>query len=53
MQYESGVIRNLRTIGEEFGVAHVVEGSVQRTANKVRVNAQLVDVPMTHLWANI
>ncbi len=52
MQYKSGVIRNLRTIGEELGVAHVVEGSVQRTANKVRVNAQLVDTRNdAHLWA--
>src|SRR5436190_17593522 len=43
MQYKSGVTRNLRRIGEELGVAHVVEGSVQRAANKVRVNAQLID----------
>jgi serine/threonine-protein kinase len=52
MQYKSGVVRNLRKIGEELGVAHVVEGSVQRTANKVRVNAQLVDARNDeHLWA--
>ena len=38
MQYKSGVARNLRKIGEELGVAHVVEGSVQRAANKIRVN---------------
>src|SRR5262249_49094330 len=37
MQYKSGVARNLRKIGEELGVAHVVEGSVQRADNKVRV----------------
>src|SRR6266853_340697 len=43
MQYKSGVARNLRKIGEELGVAHVLEGSVQRAANKVRVNAQLID----------
>jgi len=36
MQYKSGVARNLRKIGEELGVAHVVEGSVQRVANKIR-----------------
>src|SRR5215472_4830681 len=30
MQYKSGLARNLRKIGEELGVAHVVEGSVQR-----------------------
>ena len=52
MQYKSGVARNLRKIAEELGVAHVVEGSVQRAANKVRVNAQLVDARNdAHLWA--
>jgi TolB-like protein/class 3 adenylate cyclase len=52
MQYRSGIARNLRKIGEELGVAHVVEGSVQRAANKIRVNAQLIDDRTdTHLWA--
>jgi TolB-like protein/Tfp pilus assembly protein PilF len=52
MQYKSGVARNLRKIGEELGVAHVLEGSVQRAANKIRVNAQLVDARTdAHLWA--
>jgi TolB-like protein/class 3 adenylate cyclase/Tfp pilus assembly protein PilF len=52
MQYKSGVARNLRKIGEELGVAHVVEGSVQRAANKVRVIAQLIDARNdNHLWA--
>jgi len=52
MQYKSGVARNLRKIGQELGVAHVVEGSVQRAADKVRVNAQLIDVRNdAHLWA--
>ncbi len=52
MQYKSGVARNLRKIGEELGVVHVVEGSVQRAANKVRVNAQLIDARTdAHLWA--
>jgi serine/threonine-protein kinase len=52
MQYKSGAARNLRKIGEELGVAHVVEGSVQRAANKVRVNAQLIDARTdAHLWA--
>jgi TolB-like protein/Tfp pilus assembly protein PilF len=51
-QYKSGVARNLREIGQQLGVAHVVEGSVQRAANKVRVNAQLVDARTdAHLWA--
>ena len=52
MQYQSGVARNLRKIAEELGVAHVVEGSVQRAGNKVRVNAQLIDARNdAHLWA--
>ena len=52
MQYKSGGTRNLRKIGEELGVAHVVEGSVQRAANKVRVNAQLIDARNdAHMWA--
>ena len=52
MQYKSGAPRNLRKIGQQLGVAHVVEGSVQRAANKVRVNAQLLDARNdAHLWA--
>jgi serine/threonine protein kinase len=52
MQYKSGVARNLRKIGDELGVAHVVEGSVQRAGNKVRVNVQLIDARNdAHLWA--
>jgi TolB-like protein/Tfp pilus assembly protein PilF/class 3 adenylate cyclase len=52
MQYKTGIARNLRKIGEELGVANVVEGSVQRAANKVRVNAQLIDARTdAHLWA--
>jgi TolB-like protein/Tfp pilus assembly protein PilF len=43
MQYKSGLARNLRKIGEQLGVAHVVEGSVQRAGNRVRVNVRLVD----------
>jgi TolB-like protein/Tfp pilus assembly protein PilF len=43
MQYKTGAPRNLREIGAALGVVHVVEGSVQRSANRVRVNAQLVD----------
>ena len=51
MQYESGVARNLREIGQQLGVANVVEGSVQRADNRVRVNAQLVDTRTNRqLW---
>src|SRR5947207_2230752 len=44
MQYKSGAARDLRKIGHQLGVARVVEGSVQRAGNRVRVNAQLIDV---------
>src|SRR5216117_3780123 len=51
MPYKSGMQRNLRQIGRQLGVAHVVEGSVQRSGNRVRVNAQLVDARTDrHLW---
>jgi serine/threonine-protein kinase len=43
MQYKSGVARDLRKIGHQLGVANVVEGSVQRSSNRVRVHAQLAD----------
>jgi TolB-like protein/Tfp pilus assembly protein PilF len=43
MQFKSWVARNLRKIGRELGVAHLVEGSVERSGNRVRINAQLVD----------
>ncbi len=51
-QYKSGVARNLREIGQQLGVAHLLEGSVQRSANKIRVNAQLIDARTdAHVWA--
>jgi len=53
MLYKSGNPRNLREIGQQLGVAHVLEGSVQRSANRVRVTAQLVDARTdAHLWAD-
>lgn len=52
LQYKSDVARNLREIAQQLGVANVVEGSVQRSGNRVRVNAQLVDARTdAHLWA--
>jgi serine/threonine-protein kinase len=52
VQYKSDAARNLRQIAHELGVANVVEGSVQRAGNRVRVNAQLVDARTDgHLWA--
>jgi len=52
LQYKSGVARNLREIAQQLGAANVVEGSVQRSGNRVRVNAQLIDARNdAHLWA--
>ena len=52
MQYKDTAKRNLREIGQQLGVANVVEGSVQRVANRVRVNAQLINAKNdAHLWA--
>src|SRR4030095_6343699 len=43
---------DLKTVARELGVATVLEGSVQRAADKVRVNVQLIDArDATHLWA--
>src|SRR5439155_7860642 len=43
MQYKSEVARDLHNIRRELGVAHLLEGSMQRASNPVRVNAQLID----------
>jgi serine/threonine protein kinase/Tfp pilus assembly protein PilF len=52
MHYKTELPRNLQEIGQQLGVAHVVEGSVQRSGNRIRVNAQLVDTRSDrHLWA--
>jgi adenylate cyclase len=42
-----------KEIGKELGVRYVLEGSVQRDQNRVRVNAQLIDAASgAHLWAD-
>jgi len=44
--------KNVRQIGAELGVASVVEGSVRRAGNQVRITAQLIDTKSDkHLWA--
>src|SRR5213593_811889 len=54
MQYKGGVARNLREIGRQLGVAHMVEGTVQRVGNRVRVNAQLIDARTDkQLWGQV
>lgn len=43
---------NLREIAKQLGVANILEGSVQKAADQVRVNVQLINAPNdTHLWA--
>jgi TolB-like protein/DNA-binding winged helix-turn-helix (wHTH) protein len=50
--YKSGNPRNSREIGQQLGVAHLLEGSVQRIGNRLRVHAQLIDARTdTHSWA--
>ena len=52
MQYKTGQPRNLREIAQQLGVTHILEGSVQRAGNKVRVNAQLINARTdAHEWA--
>jgi TolB-like protein/Tfp pilus assembly protein PilF len=43
---------NLKSVAQELGVSTVLEGAVQRTGDKVRVNVQLIDARANrHLWA--
>src|SRR2546428_6408830 len=52
MQYKNTATRNLPEIAQALKVAHILEGSVQRSANRVRVSAQLIDARNdTHVWA--
>src|SRR5436189_417743 len=52
MQYR-GRPTNLREIGRALGVSNILEGSVRRSGNKVRVNVQLIDANTDeHVWAN-
>jgi TolB-like protein/tRNA A-37 threonylcarbamoyl transferase component Bud32/Flp pilus assembly protein TadD len=53
MQYKTGGKRNVREIASALGIVHLVEGSVQRAGNRVRVTAQLIDARTdTHLWVD-
>jgi TolB-like protein/integral membrane sensor domain MASE1/class 3 adenylate cyclase/Flp pilus assembly protein TadD len=52
MLYKTGTKRNLREIATDLGVAHVLEGTVQRAGSRVRVSAQLIDARTdSQLWA--
>ncbi len=51
-QYKTGAERNMREIGRQLGVAYIMEGSVQRARDRLRINAQLIDARTdTHIWA--
>src|SRR5207245_4794177 len=51
-QYKNAATRKLPEIAQALIVAHVLEGSVQRSANRVRASAQLIDARNdTHIWA--
>jgi TolB-like protein/Flp pilus assembly protein TadD len=51
MQYKSGITRNLKEIAQQLGVSNVVEGSVRRSGNHIRVSVQLIDAKTDrHLW---
>ena len=52
-QHYKSAPKNLLEIGKQLGVAHVLEGSVQRSGDGVRVNVQLIKVANdSHLWAD-
>jgi len=51
-QYKSGQPRNLREIGKQLGVTHILEGSVQRAGDRLRIAAQLIDARTdSQIWA--
>src|ERR1700720_643167 len=52
MSYRGDGVRNAREIGKALGVATLLEGSVRRVGNRVRVNVQLIDASNDeHIWA--
>ena len=52
MQYKN-TTKSLRQIGKELGVATILEGSVRRSGNRVRITAQLIDTETEkHIWAD-
>jgi TolB-like protein len=48
-----GTSKDVRTIGRELGVRYVLEGSVRKAGNSLRITAQLIDAASdTHLWGD-
>src|SRR6266853_1319872 len=51
-QYKTGAERNMREIGRQLGVAYIMEGSVRRARERLRINAELIDARTdAHVWA--
>src|SRR5947199_386157 len=51
-QYKTGAERNLREIGRQLGVIYIMEGSVQRARDRIRINAKLIDARSdAQIWA--
>ncbi|HEV2047179.1 MAG TPA: FlgO family outer membrane protein [Chthoniobacterales bacterium] len=51
-QYTGSAARNVREIARELGVAHLLAGTVQRSGNRIRVSAQLINARTeAHEWA--
>ena len=54
LQYRNQETKNMVEIGRELGVNHVLEGSIRRAGNTVRVTAQLIDVQSdSHIWSEV
>jgi len=50
-QYKTGAERNMTEIGRQLGVGYIVEGSVQRARDRLRINAELIDARNdSHVW---
>jgi TolB-like protein/Flp pilus assembly protein TadD len=51
MQYKTGITRNLKEIAQQLGVSNVIEGSVRRSGDHIRVSVQLIDaLTDRHIW---
>src|SRR5438876_2176263 len=51
-QYKSGMPRNLREIGQQLDVTYILEGSVRRSGDRLRISAQLIDARTdSQIWA--
>src|SRR5438046_4199231 len=52
MQYKSDITRNSKDSAQQLGVSNVVEGSVRRSGNHMRVSVQLIDaLTDRHIWS--